>query len=108
MSWEFFLLSGWVGCGIIFVMKLESQGILINLKPFGNNDCIASVFTADYGLISGLMKGALVAKKINPWLHNLEMLYGMHVWILSWEHFIGKQQKIWEWMQCVIRVFWDL
>ncbi len=76
MSWEFFLLSGLVGCGIIFVMKLESQGILINLKPFGNNDCIASVFTADYGLISGLMKGALVAKKNKP----LVAQFGNVVW----------------------------
>ncbi|MDR2413159.1 MAG: DNA repair protein RecO [Rickettsiales bacterium] len=47
-------------------MKLESTGILIGLKPFGERDCIAHVFTRDFGILCGMLKGAQVAKKKRP------------------------------------------
>ena len=47
-------------------MKLESVGILISLRPFGERDSIARVFSYDFGLMSGLMRGAVVAKKNKP------------------------------------------
>ena len=44
-------------------MKLESDGILISLRPINERDSVASVFTREYGMLSGLMRGAVVAKK---------------------------------------------
>lgn len=44
-------------------MKLESKGILIGLKPFGERDLIASIFSKDYGVVCGMLKGALINKK---------------------------------------------
>lgn len=47
-------------------MKLESVGILISLRPFNERDSIAYIFTRDYGLMCGMMTGAVVAKKNKP------------------------------------------
>jgi DNA repair protein RecO (recombination protein O) len=47
-------------------MKLESVGILISLRPFGERDSIARFFTADFGVMCGMLKGALVAKRNKP------------------------------------------
>lgn len=44
-------------------MKLESKGILIGLKPYGERDLIASIFSKDYGVVCGMLKGALIARK---------------------------------------------
>ncbi len=47
-------------------MKLESNGVLISLRPFNERDCLARIFTRDYGVVVGMMRGAVVAKKNKP------------------------------------------
>ncbi len=47
-------------------MKLESDGVLIGLRPFNERDSLAHVFTRDYGVLVGMMRGAVVAKKNKP------------------------------------------
>jgi DNA repair protein RecO (recombination protein O) len=51
---------------IIIIMKLESVGILIGLRAFNERDAIARVFTRDFGVLVGMMRGANVAKKNRP------------------------------------------
>jgi DNA repair protein RecO (recombination protein O) len=43
-------------------MKLESEGIVIELKPFGERDAIGRVFTPDYGILCGIFKAGQIAK----------------------------------------------
>lgn len=47
-------------------MKLESVGILIGMRPFGERDMIAHIFTRDYGVMTGMLRGAQTAKKNRP------------------------------------------
>ncbi len=47
-------------------MKLESTGILIDMRPLNERDAIARIFTADYGVLCGVMRAALVMKKNRP------------------------------------------
>lgn len=47
-------------------MVLESVGILISLRPFNERDAIAQIFTMDYGVVVGMLRGAVVAKKNKP------------------------------------------
>lgn len=47
-------------------MKLESYGILIDLRPLGERDSIARIFTYDYGVMAGVLKAAQIAKKNKP------------------------------------------
>lgn len=47
-------------------MKLESTGILIGMRPFGERDAVAHIFTRDHGVMTGMLKGAAVAKKNKP------------------------------------------
>lgn len=47
-------------------MKLESNGILISLRPFDEKNAVAKIFTRDYGIIVGMMRGAVVAKSNKP------------------------------------------
>ncbi|MCL2537905.1 MAG: DNA repair protein RecO [Alphaproteobacteria bacterium] len=47
-------------------MKLESIGIIIALRPFGERDMVAHIFTRDYGVMVGMMRGAAVARKNRP------------------------------------------
>lgn len=70
-------------------MKLESTGILIDLRPFSERDSLARVFTRDYGVISGMMRGAVVAKKNKPltgqvgaavWNARLDSQLGVFHW----------------------------
>lgn len=70
-------------------MKLESIGILIELRPFGERDCLARIFTKDYGILSGMIKGAIVAKKNKPlvgqfgtvsWNARLDCQLGVFHW----------------------------
>ena len=44
-------------------MKLESNGILIGLNPIGERDSVAHIFTRDYGMMHGVMRGAQIARK---------------------------------------------
>ena len=43
-------------------MKLESTGIIIELKPFGARDSIGRVFTSDFGVLGGIFKAGQIAK----------------------------------------------
>lgn len=70
-------------------MKLESNGILIGLRPFNERDAIARVFTRDFGVLVGMMRGANVAKKNRPllgqvgavaWNARLDSQLGMFHW----------------------------
>lgn len=70
-------------------MKIESQGILIDLRPFNERDAVARVFTRDNGVLVGLLRGAVVAKKNKPmvgqvgnvvWGARLESQLGVFHW----------------------------
>ncbi len=39
-------------------MKLESNGIIISLRPFGERDAVAHIFTESHGVLSGMLRGA--------------------------------------------------
>jgi len=43
-------------------MKLESSGIIIELRPFGERDFIGRVFTSDFGVMAGIFKAGQIAK----------------------------------------------
>lgn len=43
-------------------MKIESDGILIGLRPFGERDIVATVFSRGFGVVSGLMRGGAIKK----------------------------------------------
>lgn len=47
-------------------MKIETYGILINIKPFSERDAIAHIFTKDSGVLVGMLRGAVSAKKNKP------------------------------------------
>ena len=47
-------------------MKLESNGILIDLRPIGERDSIARVFTSEFGVMCGVMRAAQIARKNKP------------------------------------------
>lgn len=47
-------------------MKLESVGILISLRPFNERDAIARIFSRDFGVMVGMLRGGIVAKKNKP------------------------------------------
>jgi DNA repair protein RecO (recombination protein O) len=43
-------------------VKLESAGIIIEVKPFGERDCIGRVFTDEFGILCGIFKAGQIAK----------------------------------------------
>lgn len=47
-------------------MKLESDGILIAMRPINERDSLAYIFTRDYGVLIGMLRGAVVARKNRP------------------------------------------
>ncbi len=47
-------------------MKLESVGLLISMQPFGERDSIARVFSVDFGVLSGMMRGAQSSRRNKP------------------------------------------
>lgn len=47
-------------------MKLESVGILINLRPIGERDSVARIFTYDFGVMCGVMRAGQIARKNRP------------------------------------------
>jgi len=47
-------------------MKLESVGILIGLRPFDEKNAIAQIFSREHGVMSGMMRGAIVARTNRP------------------------------------------
>jgi DNA repair protein RecO (recombination protein O) len=70
-------------------MKLESVGILIAMRPFDERNAIARIFSRDYGVITGMMRGAVVAKSGRPligqignasWNARLDSALGVFHW----------------------------
>ncbi len=70
-------------------MKLESDGILISLRPLNERDAVARIFTTDFGILCGVIKGAQTAKKNRPligqigtatWNARLESQLGTFHW----------------------------
>ena len=70
-------------------MKLESSGILINLRPLGERDALARIFTADFGVVCGMMRAAQIARKNKPlvgqvggvvWNARLDSQLGVFHW----------------------------
>lgn len=47
-------------------MKLESTGIIISLRPFGERDAVAHIFTENFGVLSGMLRGAGTNSKNKP------------------------------------------
>lgn len=47
-------------------MKLESVGIVIGLRAFDDKNAIAQIFSRDHGVMSGMMRGAVVARANKP------------------------------------------
>ena len=39
-------------------MKLESDGIIISIRPFNERDAVAHIFTENFGVLSGMLRGA--------------------------------------------------
>ncbi len=70
-------------------MKLESVGILIGLRPMNERDSIARVFTRDFGVLVGVMRGAVVAKKNRPLLGQ--------VGAVSWSARLDSQLGVFHW-----------
>ena len=72
-------------------MQIETNGILINIKPFSERDVIAYIFTCDNGVLVGLLRGGTTAKKNKPlvgqfgnvaWNARLDSQLG----VFHWEH----------------------
>ncbi len=70
-------------------MKLESVGLLISIRPINERDSIAHVFTRDFGVVSGMMRGAVVAKKNKP-------LVGQ-VGLAAWNARVDSQLGVFHW-----------
>ena len=47
-------------------MKLESIGILISLRPFDERNAVAKIFSRDFGVLSGVLRGANSVKTNRP------------------------------------------
>ena len=70
-------------------MKFESIGILIDLRPFNERDAVARIFTRDFGVLVGMLRGAVVAKKSVP-------LVGQ-VGNVSWNARLDSQLGVFHW-----------
>ena len=47
-------------------MQIETSGILINMRAFSERDVVAHIFTHDNGVLVGMLRGAVAAKKNKP------------------------------------------
>jgi DNA repair protein RecO (recombination protein O) len=70
-------------------MQIETTGILINIKPFSERDAIAHIFTCDNGVMIGLLRGAITAKKNKPLVGQ----YGA----VSWNARLDSQLGVFHW-----------
>ena len=70
-------------------MKLESKGILISLRPINERDSLARVFSRDYGILVGVMRGAVVAKKNRPLVGQIA--------VVSWNARLDSQLGTFHW-----------
>ena len=70
-------------------MQIETTGILINMRPFSERDVVAHIFTRDNGVLVGMLRGAISAKKNKPligqcgnvsWNARLDSQLGVFHW----------------------------
>jgi len=70
-------------------MKLDSVGLLISLRPFDEKNAIGAIFSRDHGVMSGVLRGAVVATKNKPlvgqvgnvsWNARLDSALGVFHW----------------------------
>lgn len=70
-------------------MQIETVGVLINIRPFSERDAIAHFFTKDAGVLVGMLRGAVIAKKNKPlvgqignvsWVARLDSQLGAFHW----------------------------
>jgi len=70
-------------------MKLESDGILVAMRPFDEKNAIAHIFTREHGMMTGMLRGANVAKTNRPlvgqigicsWNARLDSALGVFHW----------------------------
>ena len=70
-------------------MKLESDGILVALRPFDEKNAIAHIFSRDHGLMTGMLRGAITTKTNKPlvgqmgtmtWNARLDSALGVFHW----------------------------
>ena len=57
-------------------MKLESEGIIVSMRPFGERDAVAHIFTENHGVLSGMLRGAGANSKNKPMVGQM----GAVVW----------------------------
>ncbi len=70
-------------------MQIETVGILINMYPFSERDMIAHIFTKDAGVLVGMLRGGVVAKKNKPLIGQ----YGA----VSWNARLDSQLGVFHW-----------
>jgi DNA repair protein RecO (recombination protein O) len=70
-------------------MKIESDGILIGLTPFNERDSLGRIFTRENGVLVGMMRGAVVAKKNVPMVGQ--------VGEISWNARLDSQLGVFHW-----------
>ena len=70
-------------------MKLESDGILIDIRPMNERDSIARIFSRDYGVMVGMMRGAVVAKKNRALVGQVGMV--------AWNARLDSQLGVFHW-----------
>ena len=83
------LLKCFVRMDTMYCMKLESCGILIGMRPLNERDAIARIFSRDFGLLSGVLRAGVIAKKNRP-------LVGQ-VGIFSWNARLDSQLGTFHW-----------
>jgi len=70
-------------------MKIETYGILINIKPFSERDAVAHIFTKDSGVLVGMLRGAVSAKKNKPLVGQIGNV--------SWNARLDSQLGVFHW-----------
>lgn len=70
-------------------MKIETTGILINMRPFSERDVIAHIFTQDNGVLVGMLRGAVNARKNKPLVGQIGNL--------SWNARLDSQLGVFHW-----------
>ena len=70
-------------------MQIETSGILINIKPFNERDAIAHIFTKNNGVLVGMLRGGVAAKKNRPLIGQLGNV--------SWNARLDSQLGVFHW-----------
>ena len=70
-------------------MQIETEGILINMKPFSERDAVAHIFTKDNGILVGMLRGCMSSKKNRALIGQ----YGN----LTWNARLDSQLGVFHW-----------